>query len=261
MPARLPNTLKSGPQPVQIPARYPAMHSSAQNGFWTTGHENTHSHTSAQAASPWSGFKLQASSLKEFIRTFQDPRKFRGSLESLNSSGPQGFSPTFAHLATVKDNEEDSLPLLVTPGASMQIEDPEDDEVIICIDGGDVHTAWKKAVWGNFQAEPSRTAKAKAFTMYKRVDRKIKPVPVVFPEDARVVRNFPENPLLSLPALPFRPPEFTQDTNGRLTQERLEAMNINPKGFLWPEEEKLFKHILKLNQNYFVFEDSQRGSF
>lgn len=32
---------------------------------------------------------------------------------------------------------------------------------------------------------------------YKRVDRKVKPVPGVFPEDARVERRFPTNPLNS----------------------------------------------------------------
>ena len=38
-------------------------------------------------------------------------------------------------------------------------------------------------------------------------------------------------------------------------------MDINPDGFLWPEEEKLFKHILQIHQDAFVFEESQRGTF
>ena len=97
--------------------------------------------------------------------------------------------------------------------------------------------------------------------MYKRVDRKVKPVPAVFPEDARVIRKFPEDPLSSLPPLPYFSPEFEPDPGGRLTHERLQEMKINSDGFLWPEEEKLFIHILKLNQYHFVFEDSQRGSF
>ena len=96
-------------------------------------------------------------------------------------------------------------------------------------------------------------------TAYKRVDRKIKPVPAVFPEEAKVIRSFPENPLDSLPPLPIVPPEFKE--NGRLTQEYLEALNFNQDGFLWPEEEKLFTYIFQTHQNHFVFEDSQRGSF
>ena len=100
---------------------------------------------------------------------------------------------------------------------------------------------------------------AEAHTAYKRVDRKVKPVPAVFPEEAKVTRKFPGNPLDSLAPLPMHPPEFVP--NGRLTMERLEEMELDKEGFLWPEEKKLFTHILKLNQNYFVFEDSQRGSF
>ena len=52
---------------------------------------------------------------------------------------------------------------------------------------------------------------------YKRVDRRVKPVPGVFPEDARVERRFPEDPLLSLPPLSPHPPEFT--SGNRLTSE------------------------------------------
>ncbi|EKM49149.1 uncharacterized protein PHACADRAFT_67400, partial [Phanerochaete carnosa HHB-10118-sp] len=94
---------------------------------------------------------------------------------------------------------------------------------------------------------------------YKKVDRKVRPVPGVFPEEAKVTRNFPEDPLDSLVPLPTTPPEFIP--NGRLTKERLEEINFNADKFLWPEEEKLFTHILQLNQNAFVFEDTQRGSF
>ena len=38
---------------------------------------------------------------------------------------------------------------------------------------------------------------------YKPVAQKVKPVPGVFPEDARVIRQFPEDPLQSLVPLPF----------------------------------------------------------
>ncbi|KIP02206.1 hypothetical protein PHLGIDRAFT_60783, partial [Phlebiopsis gigantea 11061_1 CR5-6] len=62
-----------------------------------------------------------------------------------------------------------------------------------------------------------------------------------------------------LPSLPVKPPVF--EPSGRLTQERLNEMKINPDKFLWPEEEKLAIHVLKTHQNHFVFEDSQRGSF
>lgn len=142
------------------------------------------------------------------------------------------------------------------------IEMEDDDEVIICFDGVGAYTAYKRYKQDSSEILQVITAHkdlGQALTAYKRVDRKVKPVPGVFPEDAKVIRRFPENPLASLQPLPIKPPKFVE--NGRLTQERLEAMKLNPDGFLWPEEEKLFHHILQLHQNTFVFEDSQRGSF
>ncbi|KAI0349170.1 hypothetical protein OH77DRAFT_1381348, partial [Trametes cingulata] len=72
------------------------------------------------------------------------------------------------------------------------------------------------------------------YGVYKPVDRRVKPVPGVFPEDARVVRRFPENPLDSLQPLTPNPPEFVP--TAKLTQERMDNMKINAKKFLWPEE-------------------------
>jgi hypothetical protein len=42
--------------------------------------------------------------------------------------------------------------------------------------------------------------------------------------------------------------------------ERLAELNINPAGFLWPEEEKLFQHVMKLNETGIAFEDIERGT-
>ncbi|GBE79490.1 hypothetical protein SCP_0206900 [Sparassis crispa] len=94
---------------------------------------------------------------------------------------------------------------------------------------------------------------------YKCVDRKVKPVPGVFPEGARVHCAFPEDPLASLPLLTPHLPDFTPGM--QLTQEQMEEMNIKPDGFLRPEEEKLFKHILRLNEAALAFEDTDRGMF
>ncbi|KAH7917596.1 hypothetical protein BV22DRAFT_987455, partial [Leucogyrophana mollusca] len=72
------------------------------------------------------------------------------------------------------------------------------------------------------------------FGAYKRVDRKVKPVPGVYPEYAHVRRTIPEDLLASLPPLPTHPPEFTPIS--KLTYERLKSMHIHEEGFLWPEE-------------------------
>ena len=94
---------------------------------------------------------------------------------------------------------------------------------------------------------------------YKPVAQQVKPIPGVFPEGARVVRQIPEDPLRTLPYLTPHPPEFTPTS--KLTKERMEAMKINEGGFLWPEEEKLFQHIFCLNENVLAFEESDRGTF
>ncbi|KAI0337425.1 hypothetical protein BDW22DRAFT_1468157 [Trametopsis cervina] len=131
-------------------------------------------------------------------------------------------SVTWCNFGLVK-NDEDTTPLLWTPEMDVLCNDPEDDEVVICLDGDEVHSAWKKESWtnsmeGHLQASvetlmawkmktqdkpqekfikihkiqhKSRKITEKpqinseAYTMYKRVDRKVKPVPAVFPEDAR----------------------------------------------------------------------------
>ncbi len=107
--------------------------------------------------------------------------------------------------------------------------------------------------------EEIQTSRARAFTMYKRVDRKVKPVSTTFPEEARVRRTIPQNPLLTLATLPTNPPDF-QSTE-RLTEERMKELNVNQDNFLWPEEEKLFKHVLKLNEQTLPYEEKDRGTF
>ena len=96
------------------------------------------------------------------------------------------------------------------------------------------------------------------FTAYKRVDKKIHPVSTSFPPDCRVSRQVPEDPMLTLPTLPTNPPDFIPTT--KITEERMDELNVNSQGFLWPEEEKLFKHIMKLNQDGIAFQDIERGT-
>jgi hypothetical protein len=98
-----------------------------------------------------------------------------------------------------------------------------------------------------------------AFTMYKRVDKKIRPVSTTFSPDYEIKRTIPEDPLATLPTLPTHPPEFTPTE--RLSRERLATLDINPDKFLTAEEEKLFAHIMELNQDALAFEDAERGTF
>ncbi|VDC02641.1 unnamed protein product [Peniophora sp. CBMAI 1063] len=93
---------------------------------------------------------------------------------------------------------------------------------------------------------------------YKPVDRKVRPVPGVFPQEAAVVRRIPEDPVSTLPSLPIHPPAF--EPTERLTRERLELIKLNEDGFLLPEEVKLFEHILRLCDKSLAFCDDERGT-
>jgi hypothetical protein len=95
-------------------------------------------------------------------------------------------------------------------------------------------------------------------TMYKRVDKKVKPVSGTFPQGAHVDRHFPHDPLQTLIALTPYPPEFTP--SARLSKERMDSLKINSQGFSWPEEERLFQHIMLLNQDTLAFEETDRGT-
>ena len=96
------------------------------------------------------------------------------------------------------------------------------------------------------------------FTAYKRVDKKIHPVSTQLPPECEVIRQIPEDPLLTLPPLTNHPPEFTPTS--KISQERMNELNVNATGFLWPEEEKLFQHVMKLNEKGIAFEDVERGT-
>ena len=94
---------------------------------------------------------------------------------------------------------------------------------------------------------------------YKKVDKKVRPVPTTLPEEFRIVRRAHPDPLKNRPVLPIHPPEFRPGR--RFTQERYDALDIDPTGFLWPEERKLAYEFIKLHENCFAWEESEKGVF
>ena len=96
-------------------------------------------------------------------------------------------------------------------------------------------------------------------TAYKRVDKKVRPVAGTFPEAIRVHRQYPHNPLATLPFLTKNPPVFAP--TAKISEERMKVLNVNATGFLWPEEEKLIQHVMVLNEEGLAFEDAERGTF
>lgn len=97
-----------------------------------------------------------------------------------------------------------------------------------------------------------------SFTAYKQVGQKVKPVSGIFPEEARVTRQFPHDPLDTLPPLNPHPPEFVPTP--RLSLERLQNLGINADNFLLPQEEKLFNHIMQLSDTTLAFEEKDCGT-
>jgi hypothetical protein len=94
---------------------------------------------------------------------------------------------------------------------------------------------------------------------YKKVANRTKPVATTLPEEFRIVRRIPEDPLALLPELPTSPPKFTPGE--RYTQERKEAMAVNKDGFLWPEEEELVHHLIKIHEQAFAWTEAEKGKF
>lgn len=124
---------------------------------------------------------------------------------------------------------------------------------------------WRYAQFTKFNAhgnvsapDSSHTIPSDVFGAYKRVDQKVKPVLGRFPEESRVAQRILEDPLLTLPHLTPHPPVF--QATKRISQERMDLLNVNPDGYLLPEEEKLFQWVMVLNKEALAFEESERGT-
>ena len=99
----------------------------------------------------------------------------------------------------------------------------------------------------------------KTALVYKKVANKVCPVSTSLPEDFHNLRRFPEDPLLTLPPLPTSPPDFVPGL--RLTEEHLNALELNGYDFLWPEELKPLQHILLLNESGLAWTEDEKGCF
>jgi transposase InsO family protein len=94
---------------------------------------------------------------------------------------------------------------------------------------------------------------------YKKVDKKIRPVPSQIPTYMKVRRKFPEDPLKNLPSLPYYPPKFQPTL--KVTQERMDELAIDKNKELLPEEKKLLQHIIVTNERSIAFNEQERGTF
>jgi hypothetical protein len=95
--------------------------------------------------------------------------------------------------------------------------------------------------------------------VYKKVANRIKPVATTLPEEFRIVRKMPSDPLAGIPQLPTSPPEFVPGL--RYTEERMELMPVNKNNFLWPEEEKLVHYLIRAHEDAFAWTEDEKGKF
>lgn len=169
------------------------------------------------------------------------------------------ISSSLVGLTVISNSTKDTSQLkIMTDKGSFYSIDAIDDEI------QHIHTFANDINWNEdilflpTESDTPSDFEFKAFTAYKRVAEKIHPVSGVYPEDVKVIRSFPEDPLASLPPLSKHPPDFVPGK--RLTMERLKGIEVNKDNFLRPEEEKLFNHILQVNEMSLAFEETDRGT-
>jgi hypothetical protein len=95
---------------------------------------------------------------------------------------------------------------------------------------------------------------------YKPVAKKVRPIIGELPEKFRILRKIIGDPLADLPVLNPLPPPFVP-TN-RYTLERCNQLDkSHPEGFLWPKERAFMQEFVRVHEDGFAWEDSERGSF
>jgi hypothetical protein len=94
---------------------------------------------------------------------------------------------------------------------------------------------------------------------YKPVAKRVVPVSSLLPEDFRIERRRPNDPLASMAPLPTTAPAF--EPGQRYTYERYEAQNLNTDGFMWPEEERLAHWIICENEAALAWDETEKGRF
>ncbi|GLB43661.1 putative integrase core domain containing protein [Lyophyllum shimeji] len=94
---------------------------------------------------------------------------------------------------------------------------------------------------------------------YKPVARKVRSVVAGTPENFHIKREIKGDPLADMPALDPNPPPFTP--TGRYTQERMEQLDKEHPGFLWPDERRLMHDFMCKQNAGFAWNDSERGRF
>jgi hypothetical protein len=95
---------------------------------------------------------------------------------------------------------------------------------------------------------------------YRKAEDRIQLIATQLREEFHIVCNIIGDPLENMPVLPMHSPDFVPSL--RYTQEWYEKLQLNPDGFLWPEEEKLAHHLVKKEQEECLsWIEEEKGEF
>jgi hypothetical protein len=113
-------------------------------------------------------------------------------------------------------------------------------------------------VWVKTGAEvlPEKKKK-KPKKKYKPVADRVHLVPATLPEEFRIVRHFPSDPLEDMPKLNLNPGEL--QAGERYTLDQTREMEINKDRFLLPEEEKLVHKVILNHEMVFAWDKTKEG--
>ncbi|KAJ8693264.1 hypothetical protein PTI98_010502 [Pleurotus ostreatus] len=113
-------------------------------------------------------------------------------------------------------------------------------------------------LFSSISTETNAATFISAKKIYKPAARRVKPVATTLPEEFRIVRKEPPNILDDFRPPPKNPPRF--EPGSRYTQERHDKQNIDPEGWLWPDEVNLIHHIIRANEMAFAWDESEKGA-
>jgi hypothetical protein len=94
---------------------------------------------------------------------------------------------------------------------------------------------------------------------YRKAEDRIQPIATQLPEEFRIIRNIIGDPLENMLVLPTHPPDFVPSL--QYMQEWYKKLQLNPNGFLWPEEEKLAHHLVKEQEECLLWIEEEKGEF
>jgi hypothetical protein len=94
---------------------------------------------------------------------------------------------------------------------------------------------------------------------YRKAEDRIQPITTQLPKEFHIICNIIRDPLENMAVLLTYPPDFVPGL--RYTQEWYKKLQLNPDGFLWPEEEKLAHHLVREQEECLSWIEQGKGEF